>query len=478
MSRINTNIPSMIAQRVFNAQNRVLSGSLTRLSTGLRINTGKDDPAGLIASEALRTEKVALGAAITNISRANNVVSTAEGGLDEVNKLLTELEDLIDRSANVDGISDDERDANQLQIDAIIDSINRIANSTEFQGKKLLSGELDYTTSGVDSASFADVAINSARVPNGGTRDVVVEVTQSAQLAQLLYSGATTVSGTTTTLQIVGANGAETLSFASSTAIADVATAVNGSTELTGVTATVSGTTLRFESTDYGSDQFVTVRALQGTFTVTGGDSGSDSDKGRDAGVLINGITANVRGLQARLQSSTLSVELGLSSTFGTALGTDTFSVTGGGALFQISPTVELAGQANIGIRAVSTGSLGNNTDGFVSSIASGQTNALIRPDGSEGNFAGAQRIIRAAQTQVAELRGRLGAFQKDTLETTANALNITLENTTAAESTIRDTDFAAETSNLTRSQILVQSATNTLRLANAQPQTILSLLG
>ncbi|RMF81892.1 MAG: flagellin [Planctomycetota bacterium] len=477
MSRINTNIPSMIAQRVFNAQNRGLSESLTRLSTGLRINTGKDDPAGLIASEALRTEKVAIGAAITNVSRANNVVSTAEGGLDEINKLLTELEDLVDRSANVDGISEDERDANQLQIDAIIDSINRIANSTEFQGKKLLSGELDYTTSGIDTNNFTDVAINSARVPNGGVRDVIVEVTQSAQLANLIYSGTATGSGTTT-LQIVGANGAETLSFGSATAISAVATAVNASTELTGVTARVSGSNLVFESTDYGSDQFVTVRALQGTFTVTGGDSGTDTDRGRDAGVLINGITANVRGLNARLQSTTLSVEMRLSSTFGTTLGSDSFSVTGGGALFQISPTVELSGQANIGIRAVSAGSLGNNVDGFISSLASGQTNALTQPDGSDGNFAVAQRIIRAAQTQVAELRGRLGAFQKDTLETTANALAITLENTTAAESTIRDTDFASETSNLTRAQILVQSATNTLRLANTQPQTILSLLG
>jgi flagellin len=471
MSRINTNIPSLVAQRVFSAQNVDLNRSLTRLSTGLRINTGKDDPAGLIASEALRTEKAAIGAALTNVSRASNVVSTAEGGLGEINKLLIELEDLVDRSANRDGISDDERDANQLQIDAILESINRIANSTEFQGKKLLSGNLDYQTSGVAASSFADVTINAARVPSGGTRSVIVEVTQSAQLAQLTYGTSATGSGTTT-LEIAGTNGTESLSFASGTAIADVALAVNQSSELTGVSAVVASGTLVFSSTGYGSDEFVSVEAIQGTFTVTGGDDPT-YDSGVDAVVLINGALANTNGLNAKLQTSTLAVELDLSATFGTTLGSDTFDVTGGGALFQISPTIELSGQANLGVRAVNASSLGSNKDGFLATLGSGQANALVND-----NFASAQRILRQSQTQIAELRGRLGAFQKNTLDTAANALNVTFENTTAAESSIRDTDFAAETSNLTRAQILVQAATNTLRLANAQPQSILALLG
>jgi flagellin len=116
---------------------------------------------------------------------------------------------------------------------------------------------------------------------------------------------------------------------------------------------------------------------------------------------------------------------------------------------------------------------LGNASVGFLASLASGQANQL-----SSKNFQTAQNIVRAAQTQISQIRGQLGGFQKSTLETTANALRVTLENTTAAESSIRDTDFAEETSNLTRSQILVQSATNVLRLANATPQSVLSLLG
>jgi flagellin len=472
MSRINTNIPSMVSARILNMQNAKLNTSLIRLSTGLRINKGGDDPAGLIASEALRVEQVAIKAALTNISRATNVIAVAESGLAEVNKLLTELEDLVDRSASEAGITTSERAANQLQIDAVLDSINRIANSTEFQGRKLLSGTLDYDLSGVATSAFTDVNVTAARVPDDGTRTVIVEVTASANLAKLTYGASATGAGTTT-LEIGGNIGIETLSFASGAAIANVVTAVNESSELTGVSAFASGNNLLFTSTQYGAEEFVSVRALQGTFAVTGGDAGDDKDFGKNATVLINGTLATTNGLTASSRSTTLSVDIDLHSDFGTQLGSKTFYVTGGGADFMISPTVSLNGLASLGIQSVSTGSLGNQAEGFLSTLASGQLNAL-----SETNFAQAQRIIRVAQDRTSFLRGRLGAFQKNTLEPTARSLQITLENTTAAESAIRDTDFATETSNLTRAQILVQSATNVLRLANASPQNVLSLLG
>ncbi len=109
---------------------------------------------------------------------------------------------------------------------------------------------------------------------------------------------------------------------------------------------------------------------------------------------------------------------------------------------------------------------------GFLSSIQSGRTN-----DMNSKNYAIAQRIVREAQTHISTLRGRLGAFQKNTLEPQKNSLQITFENTTAAESILRDTDFAEETSNLTKHQILVQAATSVLRLANAAPQQVLALL-
>ncbi|MBK8913777.1 MAG: flagellin [Phycisphaerales bacterium] len=475
MSRINTNIPSLIGRRILTQQNEQLNVSLERLSTGLRINTGKDDPAGLIASEKLRSEGVAIKSAIGNIARAINVVSVAEAGLVEVNRLLTDLEDLVDRSANEAGISTDERGANQLQIDAILSSINRIANSTEFQGRKLLSGDLGYNLSGVNGTSLAGVQVYAAKVPNDAFRSVVVEVTGSAQLAQLNYSGAD-VGTTGVTLEIQGALGTDTVSFAANTAISAVAFAINQTTNVTGVTASAAGTALVFNSSKYGSSQFVSVRALDGTFAVTGGDSGSSKDYGRDATVTINGTIATTDGLKASARNANLSVDIDLSAAFGTlatSSSSETFQILGGGANFQIAPRVTLAGLENIGVSSISSGNLGNSTVGYLSSLASGQVNQL-----SSGNYQAAQDIVRAAQDQISTLRGRLGAFQKNTLETTANALNVTLENTSAAESAIRDTDFAQQTSDLTRSQILVQSATNVLRLANSSPQNVLALLG
>ena len=130
MSRINTNVQSLIAQRVLGMNNKALSTSLERLSTGLRINRGKDDPAGLIASEVLRSEIKAIGAAIGNAERADQVVNIAEGGLGEISNLLTELQGLVTSSANSAGLSKEEKEANQLQIDSILQTIDRIRSAT------------------------------------------------------------------------------------------------------------------------------------------------------------------------------------------------------------------------------------------------------------------------------------------------------------------------------------------------------------
>ena len=110
MSRINTNVSSLIAQRVLGKNNDSLNLSLERLSTGLKINTGKDNPAGLIASENLRAEKAGITQAIDNASRASNIVGTAEGGLSEVSSLLTELQSLVSATANTGGLSQEEID--------------------------------------------------------------------------------------------------------------------------------------------------------------------------------------------------------------------------------------------------------------------------------------------------------------------------------------------------------------------------------
>ena len=245
---------------------------------------------------------------------------------------------------------------------------------------------------------------------------------------------------------------------------------MNQLTTATGVSAIVSGTALVFNSVGYGSSQFVTVRSVSGNFTTS-----ATTDHGVDATVLINGSAADVDGTTASLRTSNLDLSVTLDSSFAnmtSASHSTQFDVSGGGAKFQIGSKVNRNGQINIGIQSVATSRLGDNVLGFLSSLASGQTNSLVG-----GNTLQAQKVVDKAISQVAFVRGRLGALQKNVLETNVNSLGVALENVTASESAIRDADFAKETAALTRAQILTQANTSVLSQANASPQNVLSLL-
>jgi flagellin len=328
---------------------------------------------------------------------------------------------------------------------------------------------------------MADVRVTGARLPEGGSRTVVVEVTTSAQFGQLRYVGTGLSGSNNLTIQVAGNYGAELFSFAASTHVSAMAVAINESKELTGVSATTNtnNSALYFSSIGYGSASFVTVTTVSsGTddFVLYVGDTTTTqtTDEGQDAEVLINGQSATTDGLDASTRSATLSLNLSLTAGFAQqTTASKTFYITGGGANFSLAPEVGLVGKEGLGIASMQTGSLGNSLVGYLSTLGSGQTNQLTAK-----NFATGQRIIRAAVSQVSALRGRLGAFSKNTLQSTINALQVTYENTTAAESAIRDTDFATETASLTRAQILVQSSTAALQLANAAPQNVLALLG
>ena len=481
MSRINTNVSSLIAQRVLRKNSDSLNTSLERLSTGLKINRGADDPAGLIASENLRAEKAGIAQAIENAERASNIIGTAEGGLTEVSSLLNELQSLVGQAANSGGLSVEEQQANQLQVDSILGSINRIAGATAFQGAKLLNGNYAYQTSGVATSAFASLQVNAARLPDAQSVSVVVEVAASATQAQVTYGGgAASLPGGNITIEVAGNQGVEQLSFAGSSTLSSVAYAVNSISEATGITASASGNGIDFKSVKYGTDQYVSVRAIAGDFDVTGGTSGKDF--GSDADVRINGAKAEARGIDVSFRSSTLDLEFELSVSDGTTNGlnnelTKTFAITGGGANFFVGSKVNESDKASVGLQSVSTGSLGSSLNSagaaeFLSSLASGGANTL-----DSGNLVQAQKILDKSVKQVSQLRGRLGAFQKFTIGSTVNSLGVALENASAAESAIRDTDFAEETAKLTRSQILSQAATTVLAQANASPQLALSLL-
>ena len=509
MSRINTNVQSLIAQRVLAQNSSGLSTALERLSTGLKVNRGKDDPAGLIASENLRSELKSMNAAISNAERADQVVNIAEGGLQEVSSLLTELQGLVTTTASNAGLSRSEKEANQLQVDSILQTIDRIAGSASFQGIKLLNGNFDFKSSGV-VAGVSDYRVNSAKF-SGDSLNIDVAVTASAQQGGFFLSmGATSIDlgGATSSFVVeIGGNlGSRELTFASGTSLSKIADAINSFSDVTGVEATVSGTGIVLNSSEFGSDQFVSVKVIddggiavatnegiynledddfadaQGSALAQWDDTSAGNgltDSGQDLAATINGISAVTRGKTARINTDFLDVEVTLDTSTSQSLGNvgtsggPAFTITGGGADFQLAGRVDIAGKVAIGIGDVATRKLGNSVLGYLSALGSGKGMNLV-----SGDLNDAQKVVEAAIGQVSTLRGRLGAFQRNTVGATIRSLNIAAENTAAAQSVVRDADFASETANLTRSQILVSASTNILSLANSQPQTVLQLLG
>ncbi len=478
MARINTNIPAISAQVNLARSTRDMNSTLQRLSSGLRINRGADDPAGLIASESLRSEMASITQAIDNTQRASNVIATAEGALSEVAQLLVDVKELVVEAANRGALSDEEIRANQLQVDSAIDSITRIANSTTFAGLHLLNGNLAYVTSGVAASAVGALDIYGAQLADQDYLAVKVSGVQAAQRGALYYH--TSAVDNSVTLEIASNRGVEVFNFTSGFSVSNMLSAINAVTAATGVSAfRANGTDwtsgIGFRSVDYGSDAYISVRALpssNGTFDVVD-EVGTTTkrDAGRDVQAVINGTTTVGSGQEITLNSSSLDLRIKLDSQFGAGSMT-TFAITGGGAMFQLGAHINTSEQTNIGINSVVASQLGSTTNGFLNEVATGGAYSLVG-----GQTASAARIVEEAIQQISVLRGRLGAFERNTLDTNMNSLRITLENVTASESTIRDADFAVETANLTRSQILVNAGTSVLALANQTPQSVLALL-
>ena len=474
MSRINTNVAALIAQQGLARSQGQLSTTLQRLSTGLRINTGADDPAGLIASEGLQAQIQGINAAIGNSQLASNVISTADGALGEVSSLLRNVEGLIVQAANSGAMSSDEIKANQLEVDSAVSSITRISSNTSFAGLHLLDGSLDYVTSGVANGAITSLDISNANFGTAANVPVQLNVITSARQADLQFRASALTSSVT--LQVAGNNGTQTLSFTSGTTASAITFAINGISDSTGVSAKLinsanAASGLEFTSTGYGSSQFVSVTSQTGNFA-TPDDNGNAEKRttGRDAVATVNGAVTVGNGLDLHVNTASLNMDLTLNKNFGQAK--TSFVITGGGAKFQLGAEVNSAQQVSIGIQSVAASQLGDSTIGYLSDLVTGGKASI-----AGGNAAAASQFVQEAINQVAVLRGKLGAFESNTLNTNADSLNVALENVTSSESTIADANFAQETSNLTRAQILTQAGTSVLATANNTPQNVLTLL-
>jgi flagellin len=338
----------------------------------------------------------------------------------------------------------------------------------------------------------ADTAILTAATTPGtagvdpqlGVGGITTGGTDALQGADTTLQGGQNAGGglaANVTFQLTGSLGSQVFSFQTGTDIAQIVSAINADSDSTGVGAqagTDSGTAtpLLLNSTTFGSTGTVAVNVISEGAGGTFGSSLKNALGVAATQATGSDIQGTINGLAASGSGNTLSVDSpSLSMTMTVADGSSTqvnFNITGGGALFQLGPDVTSAEQARLGIESIDTSNLGGSA-GLLYTLGSGGTAALA----ATGGTAAANQIVDQAVSQISDLRGRLGAFQSTTLQTNINALQNTVQDLTSAQSSIQDADFAAETANVTRAQILVQSGTSVLAIANKNPQNVLTLL-
>src|SRR5579872_20636 len=329
------------------------------------------------------------------------------------------------------------------------------------------------------NAGASDPAVSVSFVVSGNNTARSVSVTGNAITVNL----ATDANGNVVNTETATSVAATITGNSQASALVSVAQVGNG----TGVVASSGGAqnltggvnaTLTLTSTDFGSQQFVGVQVLNGTFqTYNSAAAASFRSAGTDIVAKINGQTATGNGLTASISTSLLDASVTFASASNLVNVDSKVTVTGGGSLFQIGQNVSIAGQIGVGINSVNTATLGGVAGKLYQLGSSGGKSLLNVGQGgvTGGNLVD---IINQSLSQVDSLRARLGALQSDVIQTNINSLGVALQNITDAKSQIADTDFAATTAQLTQSQILSQAGISVLQIANQSPQQVLKLLG
>lgn len=462
------NVASINAQHNLNKASMGVAKSVEKLSSGLKINRGADGPAALVISEKQRAQIAGLKQAIDNTEKASSVVQTAEGALNEINSLLVKVRTLAIDSANSGVNDDDALAANQAEIANALDSINRIANNTQFGTKKLLDGSAGIKGTATD----ADVTfLKGTSDTAAGTYSVEV-TTEGARAAASAGTDQTAVLAADEILTVNEVS----ISLSAGMSQAQVVNRINEFSSQTGVTAEVDGTTTRLYTEAFGSNADISVVSNVASaadssgfgtteITAAGVDVIGEIDGTSFTGVgnVLTATSGAAKGLSVQFAEDSTDATLTVNGAQGNV------TVTDNSLVFQIGANKDQT--AKIAVQKV-------NPNGLGLGVTGNQFSTLNEIEvTSAGKAQDALEVIDAAIDDVTNLRGTLGAFQSNTLESTANNLRATLENTINAESVIRDTDFAAEIANFTKGQVLVQAGTAMLSNANQIPQSILSLL-
>ncbi|MDH2237662.1 flagellin [Pigmentiphaga sp. GD03639] len=469
---INTNIASLNAQRNLNSSQSAVNTALQRLSTGLRINSAKDDAAGLAISERMSTQINGLNQAVRNANDGISLAQTAEGALSQIGTNLQRIRTLAVQSANSTNSADD-RASLQKEVAQLAAEIDRVAKDTDFNGTKLLDGSF--------AAQKFQVGANAGQTI---TIDKIADAKASSLGQYSGYSGTNLTIGTASdtaaargTVQF-GTGGSVNLGTIANDAKA-IAAAFN-SAGITGLTVTANATKVAAIAT-----QTTGTAASTSTFTLNGASltltsTGNQATDRANTVTAINALSATT-GVRATDTGGGVALEAadGRNITFGTATGTAALSDFGldaststTGASLNISykaPTgvtggISISGETAGGFTVATTAftSMGTALNAIDISTVAGATSALDSLD--------------AALTTVSNARADLGAIQ-NRFTSVVSSLETTSENLAASRSRIQDADFAAETASLTRGQILQQAGTAMLAQANSLPNNVLTLL-
>jgi len=480
---INTNISSLTAQRNLGMSQASLNTSIQRLSSGLRINSAKDDAAGLAISERFTSQIRGLNQAVRNANDGISLAQTAEGALKASGDILQRVRELGVQSANATNSAGD-RKAIQAEVGQLLSELDRISTTTEFNGQKLLDGSFG-------SATF-QVGANANQTITATTGNFRT-TTYGAQLnATKLVEAAATATSLAGTVVIAGLQ-TKTATLTATDTAATAAAAINALADATGVTASARNVSeLKFAAT--GAISLAVkgdnTTAANVTFNVTG-----NTAAGLAEAVKALNDVASQTGVTAKLNAATDGIVL--TNEAGSDINLANNSAAAGITLAALNAEGTLAGASGAPVfgaataaaaaaSVISRGTLEFNSDkgysltgtsALAPTTAAASLKAVNTIDVStvEGS-AKALKIIDAALSSVNGQRASFGALQSR-FETTVNNLQSTSENMSASRGRIQDADFAAETANLSRAQILQQAGTAMVAQANQLPQGVLALL-
>ncbi len=510
---INTNVASLNAQRNLNSSQNSLNESMQRLSSGLRINSAKDDAAGLAISDRMTSQVTGLDQAVRNANDGISLAQTAEGALQESTNILQRMRELSVQSANDTNTAED-RASLQAEVEQLQAELDRIAETTTFNGKNLLDGSMIGAKFqvGAEAGETISISISSAETDQLGVSRIQLDDSAMNSVVTAATAAVTMNSVSATTLTLKG-NFADNefdqeITVATGASAADLETSINNVTDKTGITADAQTDVKLSNLTQDGTVSF----SLTGA---TDDDSSTDDFKFIQASVttddLSNLVTAindqsDTTGITAELSNDKKSITL--TSEAGDDIVITDFTSDATAATGKIDVTaLNSEGDASFGGTGSTQGAItlsngaadSTRVGGYVTldrnevfSIDAGSDRYVTQTTGAtasdienvgdidistQDGASDALSVIDGAIAKIDSIRGDLGAVQNRFESTISNLSNIS-ENISAARSRILDADIAQETSAMTKQNILQQAGVSILAQANQAPQLALSLLG